>query len=144
MRTWFGAKRLRTHGQRSQGTDRLLSAATPASDPMNQATDTLAFRLSTALLGCAADTPTTIPKLRRVGHTYVNGNCALDADQKLTGLCVGGDRSGTKCTAHQPGPDSKPCSAGVAAAETRGAACASGSPAELVSRQDECSFVEEP
>lgn len=71
----------------------------------------------------------------RVGHTMTNGNCALDADNKLTGLCEGSGGAGT-CTSHAPSADS-PCTAGTLVTSTRDAPC---DPAHLVSREHECHF----
>lgn len=96
-----------------------------------------------ALVGCTQDKPTTNAP-HRVGRTFSNGNCALDSNNKLTGFCVGSDGSGTKCIAHQPDSESKPCPAGVAVTETRVAPCARDQGGELVSRPHECFFVQEP
>jgi len=98
----------------------------------------------TVLGGCAASQPEATPKPLRIGRTSSNGNCALDSDNKLTGLCVASDKSGTKCIARQPDPNWKPCPVGLAVTETRTAACAGGQSGELASRQHECAFVQDP
>jgi hypothetical protein len=96
------------------------------------------------LLGaCTSEKPPATPHLR-VGHSFSNGNCALDADHKLTGLCVASDRTGTQCVAHEPDPSSSLCAAGLPVTETRVAACAKGQSAETVSREHRCFFVQEP
>jgi hypothetical protein len=88
--------------------------------------------------------PATSSKPLRVGHTFTNGNCAIDSNNRLTGLCMASDRSETSCIEHQPDPGWKPCPTGLAVTETRVAACARGKSGELVARQHECAFVEEP
>ena len=92
------------------------------------------------LVGCAQDKPSTSPPLR-VGHTFGNGNCALDSENKLTGLCMASNSAGTACTTHAPGPDSPPCTPGLIVMETRGPACSTGTAQEIVSREHQCYFV---
>jgi hypothetical protein len=91
-------------------------------------------------VGCARDGSATSSKALRVGHTYVNGNCALDSDHKLTGLCEGSGRNG--CISHTPDPDSPRCQAGLVATETRSPACSTATSQEVVSRDHQCFFVE--
>jgi len=76
----------------------------------------------------------------RVGHTYVNGNCALDFENKLTGHCEGGGR--TSCITHEPDPDSPPCKVGLVVKEARAPACSTGTSQEVVSREHQCFFVD--
>jgi hypothetical protein len=90
--------------------------------------------------GCARDGAATSSKPLRVGHLYVNGNCALDPDGKLTGLCQGGGKNG--CITHAPDPESPPCQAGLVATEIRAPACSTGTSQEVVSRDHQCFFVE--
>lgn len=90
----------------------------------------------------ACTSPTEVPSKSaplRVGHTYVNGNCALDADHKLTGLCEGRGKNG--CITHEPDPDSPPCTVGLAVTETRAPVCSTGASSEVVSREHVCFFV---
>ena len=97
--------------------------------------------LTILCIGCA-NHPEPTSKPLRVGHTFTNGNCALDSDHKLTGLCVASDRSGTKCISHPPDPNWKPCPTGLAVMETRAAVCAGGQSGEVVSSEYQCAFVE--
>src|SRR5450755_1070636 len=89
--------------------------------------------------GCTNEKPAATPHLR-VGHTMANGNCALDADHKQTGLCVASDRTGTKCVSHEADPAPWPCQAGLPVTETIAAVCAGGQSGQLVSREHQCSF----
>lgn len=104
----------------------------------------MGFRLSTTVLlvlsACAstAEAPSKSAPLR-VGHTFTNGNCALDADHKLTGLCEGSGKSG--CITHEPDPDSPACPIGLVVTETRTPVC-SGTSQEVVSREHPCFFVD--
>lgn len=75
----------------------------------------------------------------RGGHTYVNGNCAIDSENKLTGLCEGSGKVG--CISHEPDPDSPSCTAGLVVKETRAPACSTGVSSEVVSREHVCFFV---
>lgn len=96
--------------------------------------------LAFLLIGCA-NQPEATRKPLRVGHTYVNGNCALDTDHKLTGRCEGGGNGGG-CLAHEPDPDSPPCQIGFVVTETRVPACSTGTSQEVVAREHQCFFVE--
>lgn len=98
--------------------------------------------MAALLAGCGGSTAEAPPKSAplRVGHTYVNGNCALDSENKLTGLCEGSGKDG--CTTHAPGPDSPPCQVGLLVKETRAPACSTGSSTEIVSREHQCFFVD--
>ena len=73
------------------------------------------------------------------GYTYSNGNCALDSENKLTGLCEGSSKNG--CVTHAPDPDSPPCQAGLVVTVTRAPACSTGRQ-EVVSREHQCFFVD--
>lgn len=82
-------------------------------------------------------------KPQRIGRTYSNGNCALDSNHKLTGLCEGSDGTGKACVEHAPDPDSPPCKVGLISSETRVAPCStSGSPV-VVSREHQCFWLHE-
>lgn len=106
------------------------------------------LRVTTAVLlvllvlsACASPTePPSKSSPLRVGYTYVNGNCALDADGNLTGQCEGNGKSG--CRAHEPDPDSPPCEAGVKVTEKRGSTCATATSGDAVSREHQCFFVD--
>jgi hypothetical protein len=91
------------------------------------------------LSGCAREKPSESEPLR-VGHLYVNGNCAIDSENKLTGLCEGSGKTG--CITHEPDPTSPPCKVGLAVKETRTPACATATSQELVSREHQCFFVD--
>jgi len=82
---------------------------------------------------CATSTPQL-----RVGHTTSNGNCAIGADGKLTGLCVGSARS-VACVWHAPASESS-CPAGAVPTKVRAPACETDAAAS-VSYDHECSFV---
>lgn len=104
------------------------------------------FRCSIIVLfltACASATeaPSKAVPLR-VGHTFSNGNCALDAEGKLTGLCMASNSAGTSCTTHAPAPDSPPCTPGIVIKETRAPACNAGNSQEVLSREHQCFFVD--
>jgi hypothetical protein len=100
---------------------------------------TLAFALLLAGCGGNATEPSSKSAALRVGHTYVNGNCALDSENKLTGLCEGRGKAG--CITHEPDPDSPSCTAGLVVKETRVPACSTSACSEVVSRAHVCFFV---
>lgn len=95
------------------------------------------------LVGCARDGSAPSSKPLRVGHTYSNGNCALDSENKLTGLCMASNSTGTACTTHAPAPDSPPCTPGLIVNETRAPACPWSNSQETVSREHQCYFLNE-
>lgn len=97
------------------------------------------LHLLLVLIGCARDGSGTSSKALRVGHTYVNGNCALDSENKLTGLCEGSGKNG--CITHEPDPDSPPCQIGLVVKESRSPVCSTVSQ-EVVSREHQCFFVD--
>ena len=80
------------------------------------------------------------PASLRVGHTYVNGNCALDSENKLTGLCEGSGKIG--CITHEPDPDSPQCKVGLVVKESKTPACSAATSQEIVSREYQCFFVD--
>lgn len=108
---------------------------------MNAAALALSFLASIVVLACSADKQVAAPTPLRVGHTYVNGNCGLDSENKLTGLCQGGGKSGG-CRGQKPDPDSPPCTVGVVVTESRTPACSAETAQDLVSREHQCFFVE--
>lgn len=93
------------------------------------------------VIGCGGGRSETTPGAAplRVGHLYVNGNCALDSENKLTGLCMGNGKSG--CISHEPEPESPRCQVGLVVNEPSTAACSTGASQELVSREHQCFFV---
>lgn len=106
---------------------------------MNAAGLVLSIFASVVVAACTAEKQVRTPKPLRVGHTYVNGNCALDSENKLTGLCEGSGKSG--CLTHEPDPESPSCTAGLAVTETRAPACSTSASSEVVSREHVCFFV---
>lgn len=91
-------------------------------------------------VGCSSNTAEPANVLR-VGHLYVNGNCALDSENKLTGLCEGSGKTG--CITHAPDVDSPSCKAGLVVKESRAPACSMSASPEVVSREHVCFFVNE-
>lgn len=91
------------------------------------------------LVGCAREGSATSSKPLRVGHLYVNGNCALDSEHKLTGLCEGRGNNG--CVTHEPDPESPSCTAGLVVKEAKAPACSTAASTEVVSREHVCFFV---
>lgn len=91
-------------------------------------------------VACAAQAPS---RPLRVGHTFSNGNCALDTENKLTGLCMASNGAGTACTTHAPAPDSPPCTPEIVVKATRAPACSAGNSQETVSREHQCYFLNE-
>lgn len=89
--------------------------------------------------GCGSNKPEAESRPLRVGHLYVNGNCALDSENKLTGLCMGSGMTG--CISHEPDPESPRCQIGLVVNEPSTAACSTGASKELVSRENQCFFV---
>ena len=94
------------------------------------------------LVGCGgnATEPSSKSAPLRVGHNYVNGNCALNADGKLTGQCEGNGNGG--CVVHEPDSDSPRCEAGMKATETRASTCSAATSGHVVSREHQCFFVD--
>lgn len=107
---------------------------------MNAAAFAPSFLASILVSACTVDKQVAAPKPHRVGHTYVNGNCALDSENKLTGLCEGSGKSG--CITHEPDLDSPPCKVGLAVTETRTPVCSASAAQDVVSREHQCFFVE--